>query len=160
MSLYASVAPESQVFSENAVIRDGIRLKDFKPVREAVIFNELSHLPQKKLRQFVRSPEARQMVKEEFITPGQLEDLTRDAYGDKASEFMICHMAAENGDERWDELVRLRAQEREIMNQLIRDYQDAAKPYADNYRSDHISKIPPEYRTGYDPDVDRGPGHP
>jgi len=140
---------DSKVFGESSNIRDNLKLKDIRPVREAFVLNELSHLPQNKLKKFVKSPEARTMVEMEIISPDALESLTKDAYGDRAAEFMVCHMAKENGDDRWDELVRLRAQERALMNSLLRDYCNHAAPYCKNYRNDFVNNnVPKEYLTG------------
>ena len=142
-------ANESGVFSENTDIRDNLKLKDIKPLREAFVINELSHLPQKKLQEFVKSKEAKTMLEMEIISPEALEQLSKDAYKDKAAEFMCCHMAKETGDDRWDELVSLRAKERAIMNSLIRDYMADAKPYCQNYRKDFVVKnVPKEFLTG------------
>lgn len=141
----------SSIFGESAStnIRDNLKLKDIKPVREAFVLNELSHLPQSKLKEFVKSPEAKTMLEMEIISPEGLEHLTKDAYGDRGSEFMVCHMAQENGDDRWDELVRLRARERELMNSLIRDYANEAKPYCKNYRDNFVNKyVPKTFMTG------------
>ena len=140
---------ETGVFNKNSQINDNLKLKDIRPVREAFVINELMHLPQKKLMQFVKSPEAKTMVDMEIISPDAIENLTKDAYGDRAKEFMCCHMAKENGDERWDKLVHLRMKERMLMNDLIRDYKGDAKPYCDNYRKDFVNKcVPKEYLTG------------
>lgn len=142
-------ANESGVFSENTDIRDNLKLKDIKPLREAFVINELSHLPQKKLQEFIRSKEAKTMLEMEIISPEALEQLSKDAYKDKAAEFMCCHMAKEAGDDRWDELVSLRAKERAIMNSLIRDYMEDVKPYCQNYRKDFVNKnVPKEFLTG------------
>lgn len=145
---YKDIA-ETGVFNESSNIRDNLKLKNTKPLREAFILNELSHLPQNKLKEFTKSKEAKTMVECEMISPEALETLAKDAYGDRASEFMVCHMAQENGDDRWDELVRLRAQERALLNSLIRDYYEQAKPYCQNYRDDFVNPyVPKNFRTG------------
>lgn len=136
------------IFGEDS-IRDNMPLKDIRPVREAVIYNELSHLPQKKLKQFVESPECHQMMKMDILSPETVEHLARDAYKDRADEFSCCHMAKENGDDRWDKLVHLRAKEREILNSLIRDYGKETESYSHHYRDDFVKPcVPKEYQTG------------
>ena len=142
-------ATENGIFSEEGSIRDNLKFKDVRPIREAVIVNELSHLPQTKLKRFVESPECNQMMKMDILSPETVENLAKNAYGDRATEFMCCHMAKENGDDRWDELVQLRAQERALLNSLIRDYAEESKSYAQNYRQDFVNKcVPKEYQTG------------
>lgn len=142
-------ATENGIFSEDGSIRDEMKLKDVRPIREAVIVNELSHLPQKTLKRFVESPECKQMMKMDILSPETVEKLAQDSYGDRAQEFMCCHMAKENGDDRWDELVQLRAQERALLNSLVRDYAEETKSYAQNYRDDFVNGcVPKEYQTG------------
>lgn len=136
MSVYANILREDSVFAEVTVINDGIKLKDPKPIREAFVLNELANLPKDELKDYVKSSQARALVENEIISPAALEDLAKSAYADRGVEFMACHMAKENEDERWNELVRHRAEERRLLDDIIRDYGPGASKMCDGYRKD------------------------
>ena len=136
MSVYANMLREDSVFAEVTVINDGIKLKDPKPIREAFVLNELANLPKDELKDYVKSSQARSLVENEIISPAALEDLAKSAYADRGVEFMACHMAKENEDERWNELVRHRAEERRLLDDIIRDYGPGASKMCDGYRQD------------------------
>lgn len=136
----------SMVFGEGAMTPHGI-FSDIRPLQEAFVFNELSHLPKEKLREFMKGPECKYLIENEIISADTLEKLASDEYIDKAEELVCCHMAKEVGDDRWDELVRHRAEERRIMNDLIQTYGEAAKPYVEKYRENFVFKcVPKGYR--------------
>ena len=136
----------STIFGEGTITPHGI-FHDVKPLQEAFVYNELSHLPKNKLREFMKGPECKYLVENEIISADSLEKLASDEYQDKAEELVCCHMAKEVGDDRWDELVRHRAEERRIMNDLIRTYGEAAKPYVEQYRENFVYNcVPKGYR--------------
>lgn len=148
MPLFNTGATTSSVFAEGAL--DSTRhLKPLNPLREAFIINELAHLPKKILKEFVSSPEAKMMLEEEIISYDSLTRLAGRDYNDRAEQLVVCHMAREEGDELWDELVRHREEERRIMNELISKYGTEAKPYVSNYRENYVNKyVPKGFRTG------------
>ena len=136
----------TMIFGEGVITPHGA-FKDTKPLQEAFVYNELSHLPKEKLKEFVKGPECKYLIENDIISTDTLEKLVNDEYQDKAEELICCHMAKEVGDDRWDELVRHRAEERRIMNDLIQTYGEAAKPYVENYRKDFVYKcVPKGYR--------------
>ena len=136
----------SMVFGEGVVTPHGA-FKDIKPLQEAFVYNELSHLPKDKLRDFMKGPECKYLVEEDIISADTLEKLASDEYQDKAEELVYCHMAKEVGDDRWDELVRHRAEERRLMNELIQTYGEAAKPYVAQYKENFVYNcVPKGYR--------------
>lgn len=121
---------------------------DTKPLQEAFVYNELSHLPKDKLRQFMNGPECKFLIENDIISSDTLERLSCDEYCDKAEELVVCHMAKEIGDERWDELARHRAEERRLMNDLIASYGEAARPYVKQYRENFVYNcVPKGYRS-------------
>ena len=140
MSIFSNMHEDS-VFAENTIIVDNVRLKDSKPIREAFILQELANMPKEELRKYVKSSTARALVENEIISPAALEGLAKEAYSDRGIEFMVCHMAKENDDGRWDELVRHRAEERKLMDDLIRDYGARAADMCDGYRKDFADKV-------------------
>jgi hypothetical protein len=156
MSIYGNITGDS-VFAEDTQIDDNFRLKNVKPIREAFIVNELSYLSKDKLKEYVHSSHARALVENEIISADALEQLTRQAetncepghdHDYRNMQYMICHIANENGDDRWDEIVRHRAEERRLMDDLIRDYYDTAKQTYDGYHDEFVDKyIPKSYQT-------------
>lgn len=121
-------------------------MKDTKPLQEALIFCELQRLPKSKLREFLRGPEAKYLVENDIISGDTLDRLANEEFSDRAVILTVQHMAQEQGDERWNELVRHRAEERRLLDELIGDYGADAKTYAENYREDFIKKhIPKGY---------------
>ena len=145
MAIFTSVA--DSVFAETTIIDDGVQLKNPKPIREAFVVEALRGASKESLREFVKTPHARALVENEIISPDSLETLTKDTFNDRSVELMVCHMAHENGDDRWDELVRHRAEERRLLNELIRDYSDVAAPVCDKFRGEVVDKyVPREYQ--------------
>ena len=134
----------SMLFGEDAVMAPKSIFKDTKPLQEAFVFTELSHMPKDKLKAFMKGPECKYLVENDIISGDTLERLANEEYEDKAMELVVCHMAKENDDERWNELVRHRAEERRLMNELIGEYGDNARTYAENYRQDSVYKCVPE----------------
>lgn len=133
----------SIVFGEGVMAPRSI-LKDTRPLQEAFVYHELSHMPKSKLHEFMKSPECKYLVENDIISGDTLDRLASEEYSDKATELVVCHMAKENDDERWNELVRHRAEERRLMNELIGEYGDSARTYAENYRQDFVYKCVPE----------------
>lgn len=138
---------DSIVFGEGVVTPHGA-FKDTRPLQEAFVLQELSHLPKAKLKEFMAGPECKYLVENDIISGDTLERLANEEYSDKSMELVVCHMASENEDERWNELVRHRAEERRLMNELIGEYGDAARTYAESYREDFVYNcIPKGYRS-------------
>lgn len=119
-------------------------LKNPNQFREAVLFEALNSLSTEKRKEFIKSNEAKTMLSEGFITKDMLDRLA-DESDNGLLKTTVCHMAKENGDPAWDELVRHRIEERRIMNDLIAKYSADAKPIADNANKDFIESCIPEY---------------
>ena len=84
------------------------------------------------------------MLNEGIISQEMLERLATD--GDTGVlKTTVCHMAKENGDPLWDELVKHHIEERRLMNELINKYGEQAKPIADNANKDFVESCIPEY---------------
>ena len=144
--IYSNMNP-SFVFDENATL-PGVVLKNPNQFREAVIYEHMSHLDPSKLRNFVRSSEAKAMIEAGSISYDTLDRLIRKSDG-KADVIntAVCHMAKENEDDLWDKLVQARAEERRLMNELLDKYRKDAEPVAVNAKTEIIEKcIPSNYR--------------
>lgn len=134
----------SILFGEDAKMAPKSIFKDTRPLQEAFVFTELSHMPKQKLREFMKGPECKYLVENDIISGETLERLANEEYEDKAMELVVCHMAKENDDDRWNELVRHRAEERRLMNELIGEYGDNARTYAEQYRENFVYNCVPK----------------
>lgn len=139
---------ETSVFEAATTIKDEVKLKDPKPYREAYVLTELARrMNPEQIGKFVKSKNAQALVENEIIGYDAIENLARNAYSDRSEELMVCHMAAENDDDRWNELVRHREEERRILADLMRDYGSDAHAACKQYNSDFVNKyVPGEYR--------------
>ena len=141
--MFINASNNSQLFGTGSLKLESA-LKNPNQYREAVLFESLNNLPATKKAEFVKSPEAKMMIAEGYITRDLLERLSNES-DIGVLKTTVCHMAKENGDPLWDELVKHRIEERRIMDQLLAKYTDEAKPVADNANSDFVEACIPEY---------------
>nr|DAR38390.1 MAG TPA: hypothetical protein [Caudoviricetes sp.] len=136
----------SSLFDESATIKH--TLKNPNQFKEAVIYEHMSHKTPATIKAFVNSSEAKAMVEAGSITYDTLDRLSRKADSDEGCmKTAVCHIAKENDDDLWAELVKARAEERRIMNELMNKYRNEADPVALNARTEIIEKcIPSNYR--------------
>lgn len=137
---------ESMLFNENAEIKTV--LKNPNQFREAVIYEHLSHMDPTKIKVFVNSAESRAMLEAGTITYDTLDRLQKKAdVNNTCVNTAVCHVAKENDDDLWDQLVAARAEERRIMNELLDKYRNDVESLATNARTEIIEKcIPSNYR--------------
>ena len=123
-------------------------LKNPNQFREAVIYEHMSHKDPATLKRFVNSSEAKAMIEAGTITYDTLDRLAKKANSDNTVvNTAVCHVAKENEDDLWDQLVKARAEERRIMNELLDKYRKDVEPVAINAKSEIIEKcIPSNYR--------------
>lgn len=147
MSLYADISGDS-VFAESTVLDDTIKLKDPKPFREAFVLQELGQrINPNKLQEYAKSEHAKTLIEADIISPDALNTLASGAYSDKSKELMVCHMAQEVGDDRFESLVALRAEERRLLDDMMRDYGEPAGKACGTYCSDFVNRyVPTEYQ--------------
>jgi len=134
---------ESKVFSGADVKMEGT-LKNPNQFRDAILFEHLSHLSGSKVREFISSDEAKFMLSEGIISADVLDRLCEED-GNKLLKTTVCHMAKENGDPLWDELVQAHIQERRVLNDLLEKYGEEAKPVAENANKTFVEACIPEY---------------
>ena len=134
------------VFDESQTL-PGV-LKNPNQFREAVIYEHMSHKDPATLKRFVNSSEAKAMIEAGTITYDTLDRLAKKANSDNTVvNTAVCHVAKENEDDLWDQLVKARAEERRIMNELLDKYRKDVEPVAINAKSEIIEKcIPSNYR--------------
>ena len=126
-------------------------LKNPNELREAFIYNEMCTKSHSTIKKFVNSEAAKIMMNEGMISSEVLEKLAHDCDGGhcdkKEMEMTVCHMAKENDDPIWNELVRRRMQEQELLNALFNKYGEAAADKIDIYHKEFIEKgLPSEFR--------------
>ena len=134
------------VFDESQTL-PGV-LKNPNQFREAVIYEHMSHKDPATLKRFVNSSEAKAMIEAGTITYDTLDRLAKKANSDNTVvNTAVCHVAKENEDDLWDQLVKAHAEERRIMNELLDKYRKDVETVAINAKSDIIeSCIPKQYR--------------
>lgn len=130
------------LFDEDASIN--AVLKNPNEFKEAVIFEYMSHKDPTTLRSFIHSPEAKAMIEAGAITYDTLDRLENKCRNPHAMNAAICHVAKENEDELWDELIKVRAEERRLLNALRDKYADKVGPLANNARDEIIAKYIPD----------------
>ena len=134
---------ESELFQEGATLP--VVLKNPNALKEAVIYAHMAKKDPLTIRKFVGSREAKAMIEAGTITYDTLDKLSqKDA--DTTMNVMVCHTAHENEDELWDELVKARAEERRIMNELLAKYGSSVSPLVDKANEEIINSIPKEFR--------------
>ena len=134
------------IFDENMEIQ-GV-LKNPNQFKEAVIFEHMSQKDPATIKTFVNSSEAKAMVEAGSITYDTLDLLAKKANANnKTLNTAVCHVAKENEDDLWDQLVKARAEERRIMNELLDKYRSQVEPVAINARTEIIEKcIPSKFK--------------
>lgn len=133
----------SDVFGGPDVVIEAT-LKNPNQFKEAVLFESLSTLPTAKLQEFVRSNEAKTMLEAEIISQDMIDRLV-DHSDNGCLQTTVCHMAKEEDDPLWNELVRCRVQERRLMNELLAKYGEVAQPIADDAQKELVEAFIPEY---------------
>lgn len=120
-------------------------LKNPNLFTEAVIFDEISRRSASDIKNFCRSNEAKMMIEAGVISQGTIERL--DAHtDDHCKDISVCHIASENEDPLWQELIMARREERRIMNELLNKYGNNAEEIGSQVRKEIIEKkIPTKF---------------
>lgn len=141
--LFGDTNIPNALFGGNDAVIEGA-LKNPNQFRDAVLFESLNSLPTVKKKEFINSKEAKTMLQEGLISTEVLERLSAET-DNGVLKTTVCHMAKENGDPEWDELVKHRMEERRLLNDLIEKYGDKAKVIADNADKEFVEAYIPEY---------------
>lgn len=123
-------------------------LKNPNELREAFIFEYLKGTDPDNIKKFIKSEEADVMIESGMIGRDILERLAQEVnYNDRAVQLTVCHMAQENDDPRVQELFAARAKEREIFDDLVKDYGALATGKVGMYKEEFIDKgLPREFK--------------
>jgi len=121
------------------------KLKNPNALREAYLYEYLTARGQEK--KFVDSPEASVMKEEGMITDELIEKLSTAKANNKNLEMTVLHLAKAEDDPLFDRLVAARAEERNIMNELIAKYQESAVELTDKYVDKFLNQeLPKEFK--------------
>ena len=135
----------SSLFDESATL-PGV-LKNPNQLKEAFIYDYISHKDPVKIYEFINSKEAKAMIEAGTITYDTLDKLSQKADDKKCGmNVAVCHVAKENNDELWDELIKARAEERRIMNELLSKYGNEVSPILDKAHEEIINSIPNAFK--------------
>lgn len=116
-------------------------LKNPNELREAFLYEYLKNTDSKNIQEFVKSDEAKIMVESGLIDTDLLERLAKEVnYDDRNVQLTVCHMAQENDDPRVKKLFELRAKERRIFDDLVKDYGALASGKVGLYMEEFIKK--------------------
>ena len=135
---------ESKVFGSSNMKMENT-LKNPNQYKEAIIFESLNNLSAEKRREFINSAEAKAMIESGVIsqdTVDRLQECDTDCITLKTT---VCHMAKEESDPLWDELVECRIKERRLINELIEKYGEKAKTVSDKVEKEIVEASIPEY---------------
>ena len=99
------------------------KLKNPNSLRESYLYEYFVSRGQDAIDKFVKSPEASIMKEQNMITDDLIERLSKAKANNKNLEMTVLHIAKAEDDPMFDRLVALRAQERDLMNELIKKYQ-------------------------------------
>ena len=118
------------------------KLRNPNALRESMIFEYITNKGNDTIDKFVSSPEANIMKEEGMITDELIERLNDAKKENKNLQMTVLHMAKEDDDPMFAQLVALRAQEKEMMKELMDKYSEAAveanKKYTQRFLSDEF----------------------
>ena len=140
---------KSRVFGEATAVMEGT-LKNPNQYRDAVLYESLRLLPDKKIREFIESEEAKVMIDKGYMSPEVVDRLHNEhdehhSFHPCVFKTAVCHLAKENDDPMWDQLVELRSQERRLLNSMIEKYKDQAEAAAQSAQKDIVESFIPDY---------------
>ena len=140
----------STIFDESQTLNTSLKKNRLDTYRDAILYEYFSHIDRTKLRKFVNSSEARALVEAGALTPSSLDRLDAKVHGGEVSsaqKIATFQAAKDANDELWDELVKARAEERRIMNELLQKYEGEVSPIADKAQEEILAKyVPAEYK--------------
>ncbi len=123
------------------------KLKNPNALRESYLYEYLTARGKDTIEKFVKSPEASVMKEEGMITDELIERLSAAKNNNKNLEMTVLHIAKAEDDPMFDRLVALRAQERDLMNELINKYQESAVELTDKYVDKFLNQeLPNEFK--------------
>lgn len=121
------------------------KLKNPNALRESYLYEYLTATG--KAEKFATSTEASVMKEEGMITDELIEKLSAAKANNKNLEMTVLHLAKAEDDPMFERLVALRAQERDLMNELISKYQESAVELTNKYVDKFLNQeLPAEFK--------------
>lgn len=123
-------------------------LRNPNELREAFLFEHFKNKDKLIRNKFIKSDAAKVMEEAGMIDHDLLERLASEVdYNDRDVNLTICHMAQENDDPRVQELFAARAKERELFDDLVKDYGALATGKVGIYKEEFLGKgLPKEFK--------------
>lgn len=118
-------------------------LKNPNELLEAYIYDELCSMTDEDKQAFVNSPEASAMVEAGLIQKKTLVRLTRNDDLNRRLTMACFQLAKENNDPLWNQLVKNRIKERQLIAQIKKKYSSRATKTAKMGQKHYLkSKMP------------------
>lgn len=111
-------------YNESASINE--ELKNPNELLEAYIADELKFAPEEALKEFVNSPEAEAMIEAGIITRKTLVRLSKNDDLSRRTTMAAFQLAKEADDPLWNQLVKNRVRERELIAKITQKYSSRA----------------------------------
>lgn len=105
-------------------------LKNPNELLESMIYDEVSRLPDERRKEFVNSEEAQAMMESGLISRKTLVRLSKKDDLERRIGMAAIQMAKENNDMLYDQLIRNRIKERELLDKINTKYASKASRVA------------------------------
>lgn len=122
---------------ENAIQAE---LKNPGELLESYILDELCHLTDEKKQEFINSQEATAMVEAGIISRKTLIRLSRSDDLSRRMKMAAFQLAKDSDDMLWNQLVKNRMKERELIEKITNKYGSRAGKAAKIGQKDYLSK--------------------
>jgi hypothetical protein len=118
-------------------------LKNPNELLEMYIIDEVSKLPDERIKEFVESAEAKTMVEAGIISRKTLVRLSKNDDLSRRTKMAAFQLAKENNDALWDQLVKNRVKERILIQKIVARYSSKAGRAAKIGQRDYLkNKMP------------------
>lgn len=130
------------IFSPNSVVMEN-ELKDTNELLEAYIYDELSRLSDEKREEFVQSEYAQSMLESGLISRKTLVRLSKNDDLERRIGMAAIQLSKEHDDVLYDQLVKVRIKERELLEKINNKYANKATRVAKIGQKDYLkNKMP------------------
>lgn len=130
------------IFSPNSMVMEN-ELKDTNELLEAYIYDELSRLSDEKREEFVQSEAAQAMLESGLISRKTLVRLSKNDDLERRIGMAAIQLSKEHDDVLYDQLVKVRIKERELLEKINNKYANKATRVAKIGQKDYLkNKMP------------------
>lgn len=107
-------------------------------LNEAYVYDELSHLPQEELDEFLASEACEVMCEEGMVSRRTLVRLSKNDDLSRRTTMAAFEMAKKNNDPLWTKLVKIRALEKKYVSSIVKKYNNKASKAAKISQKEYI----------------------